>query len=186
MIMAKAAVLMMEGFEESETIQIVDLLRRVNVETHTFCFQDDLWVKSMQGMTIKADKKFSDEVKEYDVVVVPGGRTSWTRFVENKDVMDILKWFNDNNKLIAAMCSGTKVVKAADVIEGKKVTGYTGYADILTGAEFVEDVAVYDQNLVTSQGPATPYPFTFKIMEALGIDPQPLKDRLLYELAGGK
>ena len=184
--MAKAAVLMMEGFEESETIQIVDLLRRVNVETHTFCFQDDLWVRSMQGMTIKADKKFSDEVKEYDVIVVPGGRTSWQKFVDNKDVIDTLNWFNDNGKLIAAMCSGTKVIKAADVIEGKKVTGYTGYADILTGAEFLDDVAVYDQNLVTSQGPATPYPFAFKIMEALGIDPQPLKDRLLYELAGGK
>ncbi|MBE6122908.1 MAG: DJ-1/PfpI family protein [Erysipelotrichaceae bacterium] len=184
--MARAAVLMMEGYEESETMQIVDLLRRVNVETHTFCFQDDPWVKSMQGMTIKADKKFSDEVKEYDVIVVPGGRTSWQKFVDNKDVIDMLKWFNDNNKLIAAMCSGTKVIKAADVIEGKKVTGYTGYEEILTGAEFVHEVAVYDHNLITSQGPATPYPFAFKIMEALGIDPAPLKGRLLYGLAGGR
>ena len=184
--MAKAAVLMMEGYEESETMQIVDLLRRVDVETHTFCFQDDLWVRSMQGMTIKADKKFSDEIRDYDVIIVPGGRTSWQKFCDNEDVIKTLKWFNDNHKLIAAMCSGTKVIKAADVIEGKKVTGYTGYEEVLTGAEFVHDVAVYDQNLITSQGPATPYPFAFKIMEALGIDPEPLKGRLLYSLAGGR
>lgn len=184
--MKKAAVLMIEGYEESETIQIVDLLRRAGVQTDTFGFTDEEYVLSMQGMRIKADKKFSEEVKEYDVVIVPGGRTAWQRFIDNKDVIETLQWFNENGKLIAGMCSGTKVLKAAGVIEGKKVTGYTGYADILTGAEFVEDVAVFDQNLITSQGPATPYPFAFKIMEALGIDPSEIKGRLLYERAGGK
>ncbi len=85
------------------------------------------------------------------------------------------------------MCSGTTVAHAAGVLDGKRVTGYTGYAAKLTGAAFVEDeVAVWDVNVVTSQGPATPYPFAFKLMEALGTDPQPYKDRLLYALVGGK
>lgn len=185
--MTRAAVLMIEGYEESETMQIVDLLRRAEIETHTFRFQEDPYVLSMQGMYVKADKVFSDEVKEYDVIVVPGGRTAWERFIANEDVMNMLKWFNDSNKLIAAMCSGTKVLEAAGVIAGRTVTGYTGYADVLKSAgRFVEDVAVYDQNVITSQGPATPYPFAFKIMEACGVDPSPMKDRLLYQLAGGK
>ena len=185
--MAKAAVLMIEGYEESETIQIVDLLRRAEVETHTFRFQEEPYVLSMQGMRIKADKVFSDEVKDYDVIIVPGGRTAWTRFIDNKDVMDTLKWFNDSGKLIAGMCSGTKVLEAAGVLTGKKVTGYTGYDKVLTSAgEFVTDAAVYDQNVITSQGPATPYPFAFKIMEALGIDPSYIRGRLLYALAKGK
>lgn len=185
--MTRAAVLMIEGYEESETIQIVDLLRRAEIETHTFRFQEDPYVLSMQGMYVKADKVFSDEVKEYDVIVVPGGRTAWERFIANENVMDMLKWFNDSNKLIAAMCSGTRVLEAAGVIASKTVTGYTGYADVLKSAgRFVEDVAVCDQNVITSQGPATPYPFAFKIMEACGVDPSPMKDRLLYQLAGGK
>ena len=184
--MKRAAVLMIEGYEESETMQIVDLLRRAGVETHTFRFQEDLYVLSMQGMYVKSDKVFSDEVKDYDVIVVPGGRTAGQKLIANPDVIAMLRYFNEQGKLIAGMCSGTTVLKAADVIEGKRVTGYTGYAEKLTGAIFCDDVAVYDANLVTSQGPATPYPFAFKIMEALGIDPQPLKDRLLYKLAGGK
>ena len=57
--MTKAAVLMIEGYEESETIQIVDLLRRADIETHTFRFQEDPFVLSMQGMYIKAEKKSS-------------------------------------------------------------------------------------------------------------------------------
>ncbi len=185
--MTKAAVLMIEGYEESETMQIVDLLRRAEIETHTFRFQEDPFVYSMQGMYVKADKVFSDEVKDYDVIVVPGGRTAWQRFIGNEDVMNMLRWFNDNNKLIAAMCSGTKVLEAAGVLKGKTVTGYTGYGEVLKSAgKFVEDVAVFDQNVITSQGPATPYPFAFKIMEACGIDPSPLKERLLYHFAGGK
>jgi 4-methyl-5(b-hydroxyethyl)-thiazole monophosphate biosynthesis len=49
-----------------------------------------------------------------------------------------------------------------------------------------DEVAVWDKNVVTSQGPATPYPFAFKIMEALGIDPSFIKGRLLYAKAGGR
>lgn len=182
----RAAVLMVEGFEEGETMQIVDLLRRAGIITHTFCFQENLFVLSMQGMRVKADKIFSDEIRDYDLIIVPGGRTAGPKLINDPAVIDMLQYFNKNNKLIAAMCSGTTVLKAADVIEGKRVTGYTGYAEKLTGAIFCEDVAVFDQNVVTSQGPATPYPFAFKIMEALGIDPNPMKVRLLYELAGGK
>lgn len=182
----KAAVLMVEGYEESETMQIVDLLRRAGVTADTFRFQEDPFVLSMQGMVVRADKIFSDEVKDYDVIIVPGGRTAGAKLINNPEVMEMLRFFNDHGKLIAGMCSGTTVLKAADVIEGKKVTGYTGYAQKLTGAIFCEEVAVFDRNVVTSQGPATPYPFAFKIMEALGIDPNPMKQRLLYELAGGK
>ncbi len=182
----KAAILMMEGYEESETIQIVDLLRRAGVQADTFCFQDNLYVLSMQGMKIKADHHFSDEVKNYDILIIPGGRNSWQRLIDQTEVMETIQWFNDNQKLIGAMCSGTKVLQAAQVLKGKKCTGYTGYEKVLTDGIFVNDAAVYNQNIVTSQGPATPYPFAFKIMEALEIDPEPYKEKLLYHFAGGK
>ena len=34
--MRKAAVLVVDGYEESETVTIVDLLRRAGIECHTF------------------------------------------------------------------------------------------------------------------------------------------------------
>ena len=43
-----------------------------------------------------------------------------------------------------------------------------------------------DQNLVTSQGPATGYPFAFKLAEVLGKDTAELRKRLMYDFAGGK
>lgn len=182
----RAAVMMIDGFEESETIQIVDLLRRAGIETHTFRFQDDEYVPGMQNITVKSDKRFGEEVKDYDMIIVPGGRTCAAKFIANEEFMNTLKWFNENNKLIAGMCSGTVVLETAGVLAGKKATGYTGYEEKLRSAEFVHEVAVYDQNVITSQGPATPYPFAFMIMEVFGIDPSVIKGRLLYSEAGGR
>lgn len=186
--MTKVAVLMVEGYEESETMQIVDLLRRVGAECHSFRFQDDPWVLSMQGMHVRSDKRFGPEVLDYDAIVVPGGRTAAAPLLANSEVMSTLKQMHDAGKLVCGMCSGTTVLEAAGVLAGKRVTGYTGYGERLVSArEFVADeVAVWDGNVVTSQGPATPYPFAFKIMEALGLDPEPLKKSTLYSKAGGR
>lgn len=183
--MKRVAVLMAEGYEEGETLTIVDLLRRAGIECHTFYF-DNEFVKGMHNMYIKADKLFSEEIKDYDMLVLPGGRPGGENLRNNSNVIEMVQYFNDNNKYLAAMCSGTIVLLVANVIEGKKVTGYTGYAEKLKGGCFVDDVVVFDQNIITSQGPATPYPFAFKIAEVLGKDVSEMKDRLMYHFAGGR
>ena len=183
--MAKVAVLMAEGYEEGETLTIVDLLRRAGIECHTFSFGDE-YVKGMHNMYIKADKLFSEEIEDYDMLVLPGGRPGGANLKANPDVISMVQYFNEKNKYLAAMCSGTVVLSDAKVIDGKKVTGYTGYADKLIGGQFIDDVVVFDQNIVTSQGPATPYPFAFKIIEVFGKDTAVMKERLMYNFARGK
>ena len=181
------AVIMAEGCEESETVQIADLLIRAGLTCHTFHTGKGEWVSTMQGMTIRADKPFDSHILEYDGIIVPGGRAAAAPLIASEEVMDTLRAFNNAGKLVGGMCSGTTVLEAAGVLAGKRATGYTGYGSKLTSAQFVADqVAVWDHNVVTSQGPATPYPFAFKVMEAVGIDPQPLKERLLYTKAGGR
>lgn len=183
--MAKVAVLMAEGFEESETITIVDLLRRGNIECHTFSLNDD-YVLGMHQMIIKSDKIFSDEIKEYDVLILPGGRPGGDNLKNNTKVIEMVKYFDENDKIIGAMCSGTVVLSDAKVITNKKVTGYTGYETKLIDGIFVDDLVVVDKNIITSQGPATPYPFAYQILETLGVDTSSMKEKMLYNFAGGK
>ncbi len=184
----KVAVLIPDGCEESETVQIMDLLMRAGLTCHSFHTGDSEWVPTMQGMTIKADQLFSAEaVAGYDAIVVPGGRTAAAPLIANDEVMGALHSFNEAGKLVGGLCSGTTVLEASGVLAGRRATGYTGYGAKLTSAQFVADqVAVWDANIVTSQGPCAPYPFAFKVMEALDIDAQPIKDRLLYDKAGGR
>lgn len=183
--MAKVAVLMAEGYEEGETLTIVDILRRAGIQCHTFSFKDE-YVKGMHNMYIKADKLFSEDIKDYDMLVLPGGRPGGANLKNNPQVISLVKYFNNKNKYLAAMCSGTIVLSDAKVIDGKKVTGYMGYAEKLIGGKFVNEVVVFDQNIVTCQGPATPYPFAFKICEVFGKDVSEMKEGLMYNFAGGK
>ena len=47
--MGRVAVLMAEGYEEGETLTIVDLLRRGGLECHTFSFNEE-FVRGMHDM----------------------------------------------------------------------------------------------------------------------------------------
>ena len=188
---SKVAVLMPEGCEESETVQILDLLMRAGLTCTSFATGDSEWVHTMQGMTIKADRLFSAKaVADYDAIVVPGGRTAAAPLIANDEVMGVLRSFNEAGKLVGGLCSGTTVLEASGVLAGRLATGYTGYGTKLTSARFVADeVAVWDANIVTSQGPCAPYPFAFKVMEALGVAEETIatvKGRLLYAQAGGR
>ena len=196
--MGRVAVLMAEGYEEGETLTIVDLLRRGGLECHTFSFNEE-FVRGMHDMYVKADKLFNDEIKNYDMLVLPGGRPGGQNLLENQDVISLVQYFNEHHQYIAAMCSGTVVLEKANVIKGKKVTGYTGYQDKLVSGDFVNEVAVFDQNIVTSQGPATPYPnvAVYERIDPLGFknsfieyeygkDVTEMKERLMYNFAGGR
>lgn len=182
--MSKVAVLMAKGYEEGETLTIVDILRRANIQVHTFSL-DDYFVEGMHHMMIKADKLFSDEIKDYDVIVLPGGRPGGENLRNNPNVIAMVRYFNEQNKWIAAMCSGTTVLEEAKVITGKKVTGYTGYKDKLSSGIFLDDVVVVDKNIITSQGPATVYPFAYRLAEVLGQNVSVLKERMLYNFSKG-
>lgn len=181
----KVAVLMKEGYEEGETFSIVDILRRLGIVCHTFA--DTEWVKGMHGMVIRADEIFSDEIESYDAVVLPGGRPGGPNLIADERIMDLLRrWNQTPGKILSALCFGTRALAAAGVIEGKHMTGYTGYAAFLPGAIFEENLTVFDQNLVTSQGPATGYPFAFRLAEVLGYDTRIVRSRLMYDYAGGR
>ena len=55
-------------------------------------------------------------------------------------------------RLEAAICSGTMMLISADIIQGKKVTGYYAWKqDIVNaGAIFVDKPCVEDGNIITS------------------------------------
>ena len=77
-----------------------------------------------------------------------------TKIPPQKDdkAIDMVREFNKKDKIIGAICSGTMMLISADIIKGKKISGYYAWKkDIINaGAEFVDSPAVVDGNLVTS------------------------------------
>ena len=146
----KVAVLLAEGFETIEALTTVDILRRAGVECHTFATKNQE-VTTSHHITLKADKVFNDEIKDYDVVVLPGGMPGSVNLRDDERVINLLKEFNSKNKIIAAICAGPISLGKAGISEGKNVTCYPGF----------------DRNIITGRGPAAAIPFAFEILKQI-------------------
>ena len=92
----------------------------------------------------------------------------------NKQVLDLARYFMQNNKPLAAVCHGIQILTAARVVEGRRLTAYpaVGPEVELAGGTFVSveaTEAVVDGNLVTS--PAWPgHPkFIRAFLDVLGV-----------------
>ena len=167
--MSKVAVMLAEGFEESETLTIVDILRRAGIECHLISIAGER-VRGAHDIVVKADALISDDVKNYDMIVLPGGLQGATRLRDDDQVIRLLQEMNQAGKFcVSAMCAAPIALGKAGVLDGKKFTAYVGYDQkIKTSGTFKEDVVVVDGNLVTSRGPATTYAFAYKLVDVLG------------------
>ena len=156
-----------EGFEEIEALTVVDILRRANIKCDT-CSIAGSYVTGAHGIEVKADR-LVDEIdkNEYGAVVLPGGMPGAKNLKENKKVIEIVKDFYKNNKIVAAICAAPIVLKEADICEGNRITSYPSFKEELKGCNYVEDIVVEYENIVTSRGPATAIYFGLKLVEKI-------------------
>ena len=105
---------------------------------------------------IKFDRT-ADKVKvnDYDAVFIPGGAWNPDNLRYDKDVIRFIQEFNKSGKLIAAICHAPVVLASADILKGKKLTGYWNIqVDLKNAGGIVSDQPVVtDGNLVTSRHP---------------------------------
>lgn len=96
----------------------------------------------------------ADEAKAADYVglVIPGGRApEYIRMYP--ETISLVQSFFTSNKPVAAICHGTQLLAAAQVLQDKMVTSYPACATEckLAGAEWKNEQIVVSGNLVTAQ-----------------------------------
>ena len=92
------------------------------------------------------------DVKNYDVLILPGGVKSMEILRLNKEVIEIIKKFDQSKKVIAATCSAVMMLISAKLTKGRNLSGYYAWKDdvINSGANFIDKPCVIDENIVTS------------------------------------
>ncbi|MFH1026891.1 MAG: type 1 glutamine amidotransferase domain-containing protein [Pseudomonadota bacterium] len=88
----------------------------------------------------------------YDLVVIPGGFEAPDRLRIRKEVLAFVREMFEQGKLVAAICHGPWVCISAQIVRGRKITGFIAIADDLrnAGAEYLEQDVVIDGNLISS------------------------------------
>ena len=165
MKMAKAALFLTDGFEETEALTTVDILRRGEVGVTTISLTGREMVNGKHGVTVRADATFDKAHGEtFDMLVIPGGTTAYT---EHEGLLDMVKRYDREKKHLAAICAAPAVFGKVGILQGKKAVCYPGMESWLTGAVIGESIVETDGHITTSKGPATAVFFALSLVEIL-------------------
>lgn len=184
--MKKTAIFLAPGYEEGETLTVADILRRAGFTCDLVGFTPA--VEAAHQIEIVCDRVLDDVPADgaYDMVILPGGIPGALNLRDSDKLMEILQAEDKAGKFVAAICAAPIALERAGLLHDRKFTAYVGYDQKIQDGSFCSDIVVRDDNLITSQGPATPYPFAYALAEALGKDTSILREKMLYNFAGGK
>ncbi|MGI6074089.1 MAG: DJ-1 family glyoxalase III [Fermentimonas sp.] len=166
--MKKVGVILANGFEEMEALGTVDILRRAGIPVKTITINDSKEVTGAHNIAVLADSTFSDsDFSEIDVIVLPGGMPGAKNLNAHNGLRETIKTFNNNKKMVAAICAAPMVLGSLGVVEGKKATCYPGFEPELIGAKTTGDGVVVDDNITTGKGPGYVFDFALKLVEQI-------------------
>ena len=156
------------GFEETEAIAPLDLLRRADVEVLTVGVNGKI-VKGGHGIGVEADIEISQmDLTAMDMIVLPGGLGGVASVRASTQAMDALKFAWENGKFVAAICAGPTVLADLNITDGKNVTCYPGCETGMGSANMIPDAAcVRDGKLITGTSAGCAVPFGLALVEAL-------------------
>ncbi len=165
--MSRVLVILAEGFEESEAIVPIDVLRRGDVEVVTAALADDLMVPGAHGIKIAADTKLVDVAsEEYDLVLLPGGPGT-ERLRHSELVLERVRRQRARNGYLAAICAAPLVLVDAGVLDDDQhVTCYPScVVDLDRSCAGVP--VVVDGGVITGQAPGAALLFGLVVLQVL-------------------
>ena len=156
------------GFEETEAIAPLDLLRRAGVQVLTVGVNGKT-VYGGHSIGIEADITLDQlDLTSLEMIILPGGLGGVASVRASKAAMDALQFAWENGKFVAAICAGPTVLADLGITSGKNATCYPGCEGGMGDARMVADAAaVRDGNLITGTSAGCAVKFGLALVEAL-------------------
>lgn len=186
--MKSALILLAEGAEEMEAVIIADILRRAECEVVLAGVQPGI-VTCSRGIRIMPDLSWeSCDAGQFDGIIIPGGLGGAERLAADERVLNAVRHYDSEGKIVAAICAGPTVLAAAGILKGRRATIYPGLEKVSFDIDWVDERVVVDGHIVTSQGPGTAMEFALQLV-ALGHGQDlasRISKRLLMPAIGGE
>lgn len=155
------------GFEEIETISIIDICRRANLDV-TIAAVENIHTVGAHNIKIEADTMIENvSSTDFDMIVLPGGLPNAFTLADNIYVQKLLKEFKEADKNIGAICAAPYALHKAEVLN----TNYTCYPSfeqkIRLDGYHSNNAVIIDNKVITSRGPGTAMLFALEIVKIL-------------------
>lgn len=164
----KVYVLLAEGFELIEALAPVDVLRRGGVEVITVAIGEKKEVMSAQKVAVLSDTTLSQsDLSDGTVLILPGGYPGYVNLANSEKVAELVKYYADSKKYIAAICGAPTVLSKHGILKGKCVTCHSSVADEMKEYSYSGNLVERDDTLITGVGAGRSIDFGLKIAEVL-------------------
>ncbi len=155
-----------DGFEETEAISVVDILKRAQAEV-VIAGVENRPIKGRSDITVVPDCGLDDIDSPFDLVVLPGGLPSAFTLRDDPRVIDILQRTHRDKGIVAAICAAPVALDRAGLLRGETFTSFPGMKSRLPASGYSEDRVVVSANVITSRSPGTAIEFAFELVRAL-------------------
>lgn len=161
-------ILLGTGFEETEAIAPLDLLRRAGVSVMTVGLNGKV-IYGGHSIGVETDISAGEmDLTDMDMIVLPGGLGGVASIRASREAMDAIRFAWENSKFVAAICAGPTVLADLGITSGKQATCYPGCEDGMKDAIMVADApCVRDGKLITGTSAGCAVPFGLMLVEAL-------------------
>ena len=155
------------GFEETEAIAPLDLLRRANIEVATVGLNGKV-IKGSHGIGVEADLAIGQvDFSDADMIVLPGGLGGVASIKACPAAMDAVRAAYEEGKYVAAICAGPTILAQLGITDGKNATCYPGCEPQMGSANMVTAAAVTDGKVITGTSAGCAIPFGLALIAAL-------------------
>ena len=165
----RALITIADGVEEIETVTLLDVLRRAEIEVVLASIETRRMINCAHGTRLTADTMLVDVLaQDFDLIVLPGGMPGAQRLADHQPLAERVRQQAGEGKLFAAICAAPALaLQAYGVLKQRRMTCYPVFSERLSGCTFVDQPVVVDGNCITSQGPGTALEFALTLVEQL-------------------
>ncbi|WP_333863470.1 type 1 glutamine amidotransferase domain-containing protein [Chitinophaga sp.] len=184
----KVAVLVANGFEESEFTEPVAALKNAGAQVTVVSLEPGkvkAWAEKNWGGEYEVNETVDRASSEnYDALVLPGGQMNPDFLRANEEAVRFVKGFMEEAKPIAAICHGPWTLIEAGAVRGRKMTSYHSIkTDLINaGADWIDQEVVTDNGLVTSRSPKDLPAFCAKMVEEIAEGQHLSRNRGVHQL----
>ncbi|GHV33182.1 thiazole biosynthesis protein ThiJ [Synergistales bacterium] len=163
----KVALFIIDGFEETEALCAVDILRRADIDVALVSLGSGKRVVGRSKIAVEADVMWSDIASSpdaFDMLVIPGGTIA---YLEHDGLLKLVKEYSDKGRKLAAICAAPSVFGKLGILKGRRALIYPGMENYIEGAIISDSIVETDGNITTSKGPGTTVYFALRLVKEL-------------------
>ncbi len=152
------------GFEETEAIACLDVLRRANIDARSVGVGSK-HITGSHRITVNCDMDAEEAaLSGLDGIILPGGMPGTLNLDGSERVQEALDFCATNGKLIAAICAAPMIPGKKGLLKGKSAVCYPGFENYLEGASVPDKFVVTSGNYITARGMGSAVEFGLAIV----------------------